>query len=146
MKILLINPPAPKNVEMVREGRCMQRKGAWSAVWAPISLAYLGAVLEKENHEVKLYDCIVDQINFDALKKIISDYKPSLIICNTSTPSIESNLSVSKITRDIIPKAKIGFIRIHVTAMDSECLKGMSDNDFIIRGEPEVTAAPFRRV
>jgi len=45
MRILLINPPASKNVEMVREGRCMQRKGAWSAVWAPISLAYLGAFI-----------------------------------------------------------------------------------------------------
>ena len=40
---------------MVREGRCMQRAGAWTAVWAPISLATIAAVLEQEDIEVFAY-------------------------------------------------------------------------------------------
>lgn len=40
------NLPAADGVEVVREGRCTQRKGAWTSVWSPISLALIAAVLE----------------------------------------------------------------------------------------------------
>ena len=95
MKVYLLNPPAPQGVKMVREGRCMQRKGAWGAVWAPITLALLGAVLKQHKHEVMLSDCITEEINFDQLEQRFSDWKPDLVIINTATPSIISDLSAA---------------------------------------------------
>lgn len=140
MKILLLNPPAAEGIKVVREGRCMQREGAWTAVWSPVSLATIGAILEKEDFEVRLNDCIVEDIDFNKLDEIIRNFKPSLIICNTATPSIKSDLKVASLAKSINPEIKIAFFGIQVTALPDDCFKIESQIDFIIRGEPEITA------
>ncbi len=32
IKVYLVNPPSPGDVKMIREGRCMQRSGVWTAI------------------------------------------------------------------------------------------------------------------
>lgn len=139
MKVYLINPPAVNGVEIVREGRCMQRKGAWTAVWSPISLALCAAVLEKDKFKVKLSDCIVEKINNQSLIRKIKSFKPNFIVVNTSTPSIESDLTICDLIKQNNPKIKIAVIGIHVTALPKESLKMSAGLDFVIRNEPEYT-------
>lgn len=140
MRVLLLNPPAAKGVRMVREGRCMQREGAWTSTWAPISLATIAAVLKKEGFTVKLNDCIVESIDFSSLKKIILSFRPDLVILNTATPSIISDLSVSDLVQKINPSIKTAAFGIHVSALSEDSLKMNKNLDFVIRGEPEETA------
>ena len=140
MKVLTINPPAAAGVEVVREGRCMQRKGAWTSVWPPISLALIAAVLERENFVVKLYDCIAQKIDWLSLAEIIKKEKPSLLICNTATPSIQNDLYLAPFAKKVIPTLYTAFFGIHVSALPDECFRMQPEVDFIIRGEPEVTA------
>ena len=45
MNILIVNPPAYKGKEYIREGRCMQAKGSWSTLWPPLTLTYINAIL-----------------------------------------------------------------------------------------------------
>lgn len=139
MKVYLVNPPAPNGIEMVREGRCMQRKGAWTAVWSPISLAYCAAVLEKEGFIVKLTDCIAEKIDNQSLTQKIKSFKPEFVVFNTSTPSIESDLSMCGLVKKIDPRIKTAVFGIHVTALANECFEFSSDLDFVVRGEPEDT-------
>jgi anaerobic magnesium-protoporphyrin IX monomethyl ester cyclase len=139
MRIYLVNPPAPKGVKMVREGRCMQRKGAWTAVWAPISLATIGAILEKESFEVKLSDCIVENIDFNKLEELIREFQPQLVIINTATPSIESDLAVAETAKNIDQKIVTAAFGIHVTALPEKTLNINKSLDLVIRGEPEMT-------
>jgi len=54
MKILIINPPAFKKQDYIREGRCMQTKSSWAALWMPLSLGYISAVLRNNGHQVML--------------------------------------------------------------------------------------------
>jgi len=124
---------------MVREGRCMQRKGAWTAVWSPISLATIGSVLEKEGFGVKLSDCIVENIDFKKLEENIKDFKPDLVIINTATPSIESDLEVAKVVKVFDRKIVTAAFGIHVTALPEESLRRQKSLDIVIRGEPEDT-------
>lgn len=138
-KIYLINPPAFEGVKMVREGRCMQRKGAWTSVWPPISLALCGAVLEKEGYTVKLSDCIVEDIDLFLLKEKIKEFNPDLVVINTATPSIIGDIEVAKDVKEINPKALVTAIGIHVTALPNECLTMATELDCVIRGEPEMT-------
>jgi anaerobic magnesium-protoporphyrin IX monomethyl ester cyclase len=140
MKVLMLNPPAPNNVEMVREGRCMQRKGAWGAIWPPSSLAYISGLLEKNGFNTIIKDCIAEKISKEKLKDIIKEFQPKLIICNTATPSISEDLKIAEFAKSIDKEIKIAFIGIHVTVLPDECLKSYKDIDFIIRGEPELTA------
>lgn len=140
MKVLVINPPAANGIAVVREGRCMQRKGAWTSVWPPISLALIAAVLEKEGFSVKLYDCIAQGINWLSLTEIIKKENPFLLICNTATPSIQNDLYTAKLAKEIIPDVKTAFFGIHVSVLPDECFSMQPEVDFIIRGEPEMTA------
>ena len=62
MRVYCVNPPADHGVKQVREGRCMQRGGAWTTIWTPLSLAYCAAVARQDGHEVFLNDCIVEEV------------------------------------------------------------------------------------
>ena len=140
MKALLINPPAPEGVRMVREGRCMQREGAWGATWPPISLAYIAAVLEKENFECRLHDCIVENINLEKLKDISKEFEPNIIFINTATPSIDFDIQAAESLKQENSSVKIILFGIHVTALAEEILKVHPLIDFLILGEPEIPA------
>lgn len=137
MKVYLVNPPAAGGVKMVREGRCMQRKGAWTTVWPPVTLATMAGMLQREGVEVRLDDCIVEDITFAGLESRIADFKPDLLVINTATASIFSDLSCAKIARDAWPAAKTLAFGLHVTVLPEEAFSREPCLDYLIRGEAE---------
>lgn len=139
MNILILNPPAVDNVRIVREGRCQQRQEAWGTSWAPLTLAIIAAVLRDAGFTVSLQDCSNDGISFQRLEHIIQDFRPNLVIVNTSTPSISGDLKVANLTKEIDENIKTAFFGIHVTALSEEVFKENSNVEFIVQGEPEYT-------
>lgn len=139
MKILLLNPPAVDDVKIVREGRCMQRQEAWGTSWAPLTLALIAAVLKNEGFTVSLKDCTNDDISFAQLRDIVQEFRPHLVIVNTSTPSIISDLKVADLTNEIDEQIKTVFFGIHVTALPEAVFKENPHVEFIVDGEPEYT-------
>jgi radical SAM superfamily enzyme YgiQ (UPF0313 family) len=137
MKIYLINPPSSHGVKMVREGRCMQRKGAWTTIWPPITLATMAALLIREGVQVRMSDCIAEDMSFEQLNLALRKFNPDLVVLNTATASIYSDLSTAKLTKDICPQAKTLAFGLHVTALPDEAFALSSQLDFVIRGEPE---------
>lgn len=117
----------------------MQRRGAWTAVWAPISLALSAALLERSGFVVKINDCIVEDIDWQRLEAIVSEYKPNIVVFNAVTPSIESDLNVARMCKKLNPQIKTIAFGIHVTVLPEENLQKEPGLDFIIRGEPEFT-------
>src|SRR3989338_5826722 len=106
MKAYLLNPPAVAGVKMVREGRCMQRKGAWTTVWPPISLAQIASVLREDGCEVFMNDCIVEEINEEKVLAIIKEKKPDLVIINTATASIKNDLAIASLIKQVAKEIK----------------------------------------
>jgi radical SAM superfamily enzyme YgiQ (UPF0313 family) len=141
MRVLLVNPPAADGVRQVREGRCMQRAGAWTAVWTPISLATCAAVLRQRGHQVRLRDCIVESVGFDRLAHIIAAFGPDLLVFNAVTPSIISDLSTARLAKSLDPAILCAAIGIHGTALPRETLELEPALDLVVRGEPEMTVA-----
>jgi len=137
MKVYFINPPAV--VKMSREGRCMVKGSAWTFTLPPISLANCAAVLREKGFEVKISDCIAEGIDFFNLKKKIRRYNPDLIIFNTATPSINKDLKVAKITKEISNKIKVGAIGIHPSCLIKQTFSLSRELDYVIKGEPEFT-------
>lgn len=143
MNVLLLSPPAVDNVKIVREGRCMQRQEAWGTSWAPLTLAISAAILKDAGFTVSLKDCSNDGISFEQLKHIIQDFRPALVIVNTSTPSIDGDLKVANLTKEIDKNIKTVFFGIHVTALPERVFKENPDVEFVINGEPEYTIRNF---
>jgi len=146
MHIYLVNPPSAQGVDVVREGRCMQRQGAWTAIWAPITLATMGALLESRGFKVRLVDCIAEKITPAALKSLLADFAPQLVILNTATPSIESDLDCARLVKEAVPGAFVAACGIHPSALPEESLALAPCLDAVIRGEPELTATELAQV
>lgn len=139
MEIYFINPPSANEMKQIREGRCMLHTNAWTSLWSPISLALCAAVVRKKGIEVKLIDCVAEEINFSILSQIIRNYSPDMVVINTSTPSIEDDLSTVKWIKNIDRNIKTTIIGIHGSILTEECFQMLPDLDFIVRGEPEET-------
>jgi len=146
MRIFFVNPPADEGIKQVREGRCMQRMGAWTALWTPVSLAYCAALCRKEGFEVRIDDCIAEEIDFDGLERMTREYRPGLVILNAITASIKSDLSTADMIKERIDRGiKIGVIGIHGTAVPETCFKISQGLDYVVRGEPEQTVLGVAR-
>ncbi|MBN2054023.1 radical SAM protein [bacterium] len=139
MRVFMCNPPAADGVRIVREGRCMQRQGAWTAVWAPVTLALGAAVLLEQGHEVILHDCIVEEIDYAGVQRIVAEFKPDVVVINTATPSIESDLGTARIIKQVDKRVFTAALGIHVTVFAAENLRDYPELDAVIRGEPEFT-------
>ncbi|MCK9604034.1 MAG: B12-binding domain-containing radical SAM protein [Candidatus Omnitrophica bacterium] len=137
MKVYLINPPSSNGIKMVREGRCMQRKGAWTTVWPPITLATMAAMLLKEGIEARLNDCIVEDIDYKKLKLKIAEFKPDLVVITTATASINSDLYCAGIAKELSSGIKTLAFGLHPTVLPDESFLLEPSLDFVIRGEPE---------
>ena len=131
--IIIINPPA--KIKVVREGRCEQRADSYQYLMVPISLPSIAAVLQQEGFEVKIFDCIADDISLEELKKRLEKEKPLLAIVNVATMTFNTDKKTAELCKKLnIPCAAMG---MHVTTIPDDALKN-SEFDFAIRGEPEI--------
>jgi radical SAM superfamily enzyme YgiQ (UPF0313 family) len=138
-RVLFLNAPPVDGVNVVREGRCMQRTGAWTTVWAPVSLATTAAVLRDEGFEVELIDSSVEDIDWPGLRRLIAGYRPWMVVINTATPSIVSDLSVATMVKEVCPDAHTLAMGIHVTALPDSSFEMDGNIELLARGEPEHT-------
>jgi radical SAM superfamily enzyme YgiQ (UPF0313 family) len=136
MKIFLINPPEYRGFRYAREGRCQQRISSYEYVFPPISLLTIAAVLEKENFDVKIFDCTAENISWPKLESLINKNLPDLVIVTISTPSFYGDIRVAEICKklDIFSVA----IGVHCTALPEQTLLD-SEFDAVVREESEIT-------
>ncbi len=125
-------------MKYIREGRCEQRLNSFQYVMVPISLPMIAGALEAKKHEVKLLDCIANDVNVEGLKKSIQEFNPGLIIFNMSTATSSSDVEVINLMRPL-SKAHFSVIGNHATSLPEEVLLA-SELDSVIRREPELTA------
>ncbi len=139
MRVYLLNPPADGGLNLVREGRCMQRTSTWTAVWAPISLATSAAILRDKGMEVRITDGSVEELTREQVSNIISDWKPDLVVINTATSSIEYDVGTASLVKNAYPEAKTIVLGIHPSARPDDCFAIDENLDMAARGEPEYT-------
>jgi len=137
MKTMIVNPPTCTGMKYIREGRCEQRLSSFQYVMVPISLPMIAGALEAKNNQVKLIDCIANDIDVEGLKKEIEAYKPEFVLFNMSTVTSASDIEVIDRMREC-SKAHFTVIGNHATSLPEEILKG-SSLDSVIRREPELT-------
>lgn len=133
MKILLINPPGP----FARAGSRWPHRSEGGFGYAPFPfwLASLASVLIKEGFQADLKDCIALGWSNHDLISFTSEFKPDLVIMETSAPSFGMDIDTLKDLNLKVPSAAIGF---HATALPKEHLKG--GFDYAIQGEYELSS------
>jgi len=125
-KVALVNPPTLKGV-------------FHHQLYVPIGLAYLAAVLEKNEHEITVIDCPAMGMDCDALKKKLESFKPDFIGITAMTPTIQASLQSARVTKEACPEAIIAIGGPHATFMDKQILADEAAVDVVVRGEGEQT-------
>jgi radical SAM superfamily enzyme YgiQ (UPF0313 family) len=131
MKILLINPSSS----------FISKSWAYRKFFtpiAPLGVAYIAAVLEKNGFKVSVCDQFADRLDDRALLDIISSQKPDLIGFSALTPVIGDIKRLVSGIRKADKKVKVVLGNIHATCFPGEVLE-QAIADIVVRGEGENT-------
>lgn len=134
-KVILVYPPFPMEE---RYGKGLARIGT---CLPPLGLLSLGAVLENNGYEVRVYDSDLRNSNIEQLVACVKEYNPDFvgIYCNTSNYHRVVNYASN------IKKLKNYPICLggpHPVIEPGEILKN-KDIDYIVMGEGELTIIEF---
>lgn len=153
-KIMLIYPPAPI---MNREDRCQQPVKELLVIppLPPMDLMYMAAVAEKVGLEAKIVDYSLinaaGQLGSSAAKKDksntneslqqfisdLKDFKPDYLVLNVASTTLESDLSVLDVAKEILPDVITIAKGAHFLTQNTDILYKYKSLDLIIVGEPE---------
>ena len=145
MKILLVVPPVGEEQLSIQTDAVLARCAGIILkshyILPPIGLAYLAAALrEWSGAQVKVLDCMAEDINPTESISRIAEQSPDVIFFVLGTPTLKFSLDWVNRLKDVLPGVTVVAIGSHVTALPAESLE-LGRLDVVIRGEPEVTAS-----
>ena len=132
----MLNPPFHKKFSRSQRSPAVIKSGV---IYYPIWLAYATGVLEKSGFTVRLVDAPARGFSLAYILQEVAEYKPALVVLDTSTPSIENDLLVAESIRSENPETIIALVGPHVTALPEETLNSCAAINVIARGEYDYT-------
>ncbi len=135
MKILLLNPPF--RFRLSRDSRWPELTKS-GTLYYPFWLAYATGVLMDTEHVPFLMDAVANKWGFSKTIDETVKFDPDLLIVETTTPSITSDLKfIEHLKKNL--DVKIVLVGTHVSALPEETLKMTGSVDFIARKEYDYT-------
>jgi radical SAM superfamily enzyme YgiQ (UPF0313 family) len=125
-KIALVNSPLVEKVSR-------------HPLFPPLGLAYMAAVLEKNQFEVKVMDCPVCEMDHAKLKDELASFNPEIVGIGSMTPTIASALKSARVAKEACPDATVIMGGPHATFMSGQILFDEPAVDVVVRGEGEET-------
>lgn len=130
MRVILINP-----------GIDLKKFGSYAPLMEPmpcIGLAYLAAVLEKNNIEVIVIDDFVRGSGLKGILKDIEEIKPDIVGISCLTPSAPITFSLAKEIKNYNKNIKVVLGNLHASIFAEDILKN-ENVDFIVHNEGEIS-------
>lgn len=139
MKILCLNPPF--KTEYGRFSRTSRSPAITKSgtIYYPIWLCYVAGVFEDAGHEVKVIDSCAYEYDLEATLRIVAEFKPEMVVIDTSTPSICSDVKTGAEIKKILPDCFVVLMGTHPSALPEETLKLDSTIDAVVVGEADYT-------
>jgi len=132
MKTALINPPFFKNYSRQSRSPCIAKSGT---IYFPYYLAYATGALENAGHKVFLLDAVIEKWSFDTAIQTIKELSPELVIIDTSTPSINNDISFAESLKKSLPNTHVNLVGLHPSKFADNILDSSGYIDSICRGE-----------
>jgi radical SAM superfamily enzyme YgiQ (UPF0313 family) len=143
MKIFALNPPFIDRFSRESRSPAVAKSGT---LYYPMWLAYSTGYLENQGHEVLLLDAPATGLSMKDIESKIAEFKPQLVIIDTSTPSIYADVETAAAIKRIIPDIVTVLVGAHVSALPVESLELNSNVDAVAFGEYDATLAELTRV
>lgn len=126
MKVVLINPNTGR-VERIEN----------EAAWPPLGLLYLGAVLKKSEHEIKVIDNARIQLPVKKIVERVKRENPGVLGVSTLTPTFKQGIKIASAIKAELPDLKIIFGNYHATFTYKRLLTKYPFVDYVVLGEGE---------
>lgn len=123
--VTLVNPPYPS--------------GAPEAIFIPLGIGYLAAVLENNGYTVDVIDCQVLKPTCEELEGELTRLQPDIVGVTSATLTYEPALEIVRTAKRACPNCLTMLGGPHVTVMDEETLSESPEVDIVVRGEGEQT-------
>lgn len=136
MKIVMLNPPFLNKYSKSSRSPAVTKSGT---IYFPLWLSYATGVLDKKGHTLKLIDAPAKCSTKEETLAEIAEFAPQMIVIDTSTASINNDLSFADALKEKLPEAKICLVGTHATACVAEIIPEHSTIDFIARHEYDYT-------
>ena len=143
MKVILVNSPwittdACYGVKAgARWAHLRPRKKTIPYFPYPFAMAYAAALLKRAGIETIFLDAVAEELDSETTIRKIEDFNPDLVVMETSTPSIQSDLAFAVALRKRLDRPLV-FSGPHATALPEEVLtetQGLA----VLRGEYDYT-------
>lgn len=137
MKILLINPPRFDIVKWTANDWELDLADISS--FPPLGLMYIASYLrEYTNHEIKIIDAVAEKLSYEALGKVLSDYKPDVVGISSFTYTFYDALKTARLVRQLSPSAHISIGGPHTSLFPDETMTH-KEFDSLVIGDAEIT-------
>jgi anaerobic magnesium-protoporphyrin IX monomethyl ester cyclase len=124
-RVALVNPPYP--VE------------APQAIFIPLGISYLAAVLEENGYSVDVVDCQTSRPDQKQLEEKFRSLNPDIIGVTSATLTYLPALEILKAAKTALPNCLTMIGGPHVTVMDEQTFTESANVDIAVRGEGEQT-------
>jgi len=136
LKIFFLNPPFLAKFSRQSRSPAVTKGGT---VYYPYYLAYAAGVAEQAGHEVRLLDGVTNGWFHEDAVRYAKDFRPDMIVLDTSTPSIKNDVNVAAKLKAALPSAHINLVGTFPTNMTEDCFKMSQAVDSVCRGEYDLT-------
>lgn len=137
MRILLIEPPS---LTPMGNLRVLGSSGTLKTdmCWPPLDLMIIDGCLEKNGIASSIFDANATQASFEDLRRLISLKSPHMVVFSTSTCTINNDLRVAEIAKEVSRDILTVAFGTHLMALPEETIKRCPDLDVAIYNEPEL--------
>lgn len=142
MNVALINPPFRGRFSRSSRSPGVAKGGT---IYYPIWLAYAAGVLEAAGFRVKLLDAPAMGWNMRDVLAAVEDARPRMVVLDTSTPSIGSDLAAGAAVKARFPESALVLVGTHVTVLAEDILRAHPHVDAVARREYDYTLRDLAR-
>ena len=136
MKVLFLNPSFKGKFSRTSRSPAVTRGGT---IYYPFWLAYSAGVLDRSGFEISVIDGPAEGLSLEQTVKMACEFKPKLIVVDTSTPSIYSDIETAAILKKNIKNSFVVLVGTHPSALPAETLEINKSIDAVAKGEYDYT-------
>ena len=110
----------------------------------PLSIAYLKQNVDNSKHDVRLFDCAIQNVDADSaeLKKFLTEFKPDIVGTTCWSITYDEAIKILNLAKQLNKNVVTLLGGVHVTSYPDLAIKE-SAVDYVFRGESEVSFRIF---
>jgi len=122
-----------------RDDRCQSKVADQTirAVFPPLDLAYMAAILRQAGHEVRMADYPASRRGILHLQKDLTQFAPDCVIYTCTAPTLENDLQLAGLMKQWKSDLSVAVKGEPANFLDERMLHDYPAIDFVLRGEAE---------